>query len=167
MLMFYLSTKTCQALLLQRWGRWCLAMQRNHCSLYNSLLQQERPRHLKPTPKHSLTSLTPLVSLSSIFSHLLFQEFQDLAGFTEPIQCNIILFCLEIWWGCMESSFQNMLTLGCSQVQRRHACIWNSSEKLNSSYSDLNLIFNDLYPLCAPLETWMWLYPISHLGEVS
>lgn len=61
----------------------------------------ENPRHLKPAPKHSLTSLTPFVSLPSVFSHLLLQEFQDLAGFTEPIQCNIILFyfCLGIRWG--------------------------------------------------------------------
>lgn len=67
----------------------------------------------------------PFVSLSSVFSHLLLQEFQQLAGFTEPIQCSIILFyfCLGIREACMESSFQNVLTLGCSQVQKRQVCI--------------------------------------------
>lgn len=139
------------------------------CSLYNSCLQQESPRQLKPTPKHSLTSLIPFVSLSSVFSHLLLQAFQDLAVLLGLF--NAILFCFTFTWefreACMESSFQNVLTLGCSQVQRRHVCIWNSSVKLNSSYSDLNLAFNELYPLCGLLETWMWFYPISHLGEVS
>lgn len=43
----------------------------------------------------------------------------------------------------MKSSFRNVLKLGCSQVQRRHTCIWNSSVKLNSSSSDLNLFFKD------------------------
>lgn len=124
--------------------RWCLAMQRNHCSLYNSPLQKDNPSHLGVS-KHSLTSLTPFVNISSVFRHPLLQEFQDLAGFTEPIQRNTTLFyfCWEFGEACMKSSFQNMLKLGCSQVWRRHACVWNSSVKLNRSYSEHNLFFKD------------------------
>lgn len=87
-------------------------------------LQKDNPSHLKPTPKRVLTSFTPFVSTSSVFCHPLLQEFQDLAGFTEPIQCNTLFyFCWEFGEACMKSSFENMLEPGCGQVWRRHACI--------------------------------------------